>query len=507
MKGMYWLSILLVIVLGLAWFFRTWLHGLVMLFYTWPVILEAFVLWGLVHLLLISRSYFLNRKQPVKDTSGNTTGYLKLAWLVSPFVLILFVLVGSLTASFARQVYLARTLNYQSIDRLPESKRSIRLMPRVVAYRYAQDSLQLSQYKLRSDNILVIDDGLHWAFPLSPDGLVISFLKKNHGIITVNASRQDKNARLHEKTMQIGEGMQLTDNLWWNVYRHRYFVNAEEPYYLPFDGDVLTVVPAISYSLHFRWGVVYTAPHFAGLFVVNSAGDIRFLTPEEARNEPALAGNRIFPEKLARTYIQAHRYRLGVINRLFIHEDQIDLQDGGDGNEQPFLMMTEDSLKWFASAEPYGASHGVFKIFLVDARTGEIQLRELAADETLTGPIRAIDYVRKSNPVVDWGRFDLVEPLPFVRNGVLYWKLAIIPSDAAGIAYQAFVDSRTNEVHEARSDDAITSFIRGEVADFEVDQGTPGEADQDTIIDQVKEKLSEIEELLLRLEASGRKDR
>lgn len=94
----------------------------------------------------------------------------------------------------------------------------------------------------------------------------------------------------------------------------------------------------------------------------------------------------------------------------------IQIQDVADGNRQPFLMATESGLNWFVSTEPYGESHGIFKIFLVDAVTGRIKVYELPESQTLTGPVRATDYVRRSNPIVDWSRFRLVEPLPFVRQ-------------------------------------------------------------------------------------------
>lgn len=122
-------------------------------------------------------------------------------------------------------------------------------------------------------------------------------------------------------------------------------------------------------------------------------------------------------------------------------------------------MVTREGLKWFVSAEPYGESRGVFKVFLIDAATGHVQVLHLPPDQTLTGPTRAIDYMRKANPLVDWSRFEIIEPLPFVRDGVLYWKVVVMPQDAAGIAYQAFVDARTNRVYAVESDEEVARFL------------------------------------------------
>ena len=90
----------------------------------------------------------------------------------------------------------------------------------------------------------------------------------------------------------------------------------------------------------------------------------------------------------------------------------------------------------------------------------------------------------------------MAEPLPFVREGVLYWKVAVIPEDAAGIAYQAFVDSRTNEVVELEGDREIALFVAGQIP--------PGEKDlipeEQELIDFIKEKIRELEKLVHDLE-------
>lgn len=178
-----------------------------------------------------------------------------------------------------------------------------------------------------------------------------------------------------------------------------------------------------------------------------------------------------------------------------MHQDQIQIQDVGR-NRQPFLMDTTDGLKWFISTEPYGASHGVFKIFLVDARTGDIQLYELPREQVLTGPVRAMDYVRRASPVVDWNRFLMAEPLPFVRDGVLHWKIAVIPNDAAGIAYQAFVDSRTNDVVEMRTNEQISAFVKHGVVSIPEDPSAQ-------LVNRLRDLLEELGRILEELEQMG----
>ncbi|RLJ00710.1 MAG: hypothetical protein DRP06_01310 [Candidatus Aenigmatarchaeota archaeon] len=314
-------------------------------------------------------------------------------------------------------------------------------------------------------------------------------------MVIVDATMQEKNAEIVEKDLEIGETMQIFDNLFWNLYKEKYFVDFEDPYYLAWNNEVYTIVPAISYEYRFYYGLIYALPNFEGIFVVSSDGTIEFFDPSQAQENELLKNNRIFPEELARLYVESYAFKDGLINYFFIHEDQVDIQDL-DFNRQPFLLDTEDGLKWFTSTEPYGESHGVFKIFLIDARTGEIGRLELSSENTLTGPVKAADFVRKSNPIVDWTRFGIVEPLPFSREGKLYWKVVVVPYDSAGIAYQAFIDAETNDVVELETNEEILEFIKGihvpekeEVDEKEVDY-----------IAQIKQKIKELEELIEKIE-------
>ncbi len=494
----------ILLIIGLAlllviWYFRTWFQGLALYFYATPVIWQVLILTFTLHYGVFKQIPALNKKQEIKIDQNNAEE-VTAAGLISFFLFFLLLIPGLITANIARGVHLAQTVDYQFRDTLPESTDDIRLMPYHVAKRYAKDSLQLSQFKLGTENIALIDGKLQWVFPLTPDGLVITFLQKNKGIVTVDATTEEKNSRHYWEDMEIGEGMQIRDNLYWNLYRRHFFVSTDDPFYLPHNDTIYTVVGTIGYRFHFRWGVIYTSPYFKGVYIVDAAGNSEFVLSEAATNHPVLAGNRIFPENLTRTFVNAYQYHLGALNKIFIHKDQIQIQDtpspGSSVNRQPYLMNTEEGLKWFISTEPYGASHGIFKIFVVDARTGQIEIYELPQDQTLTGPVRSVDYIRRSNPVVDWSRFNSVEPLPFVRNQSLFWKLTVIPSDAAGIAYQAFIDANTNEVFELRQPADIQAFLVGN----EVVQPRLAARADDDVINTIRAKLKELEQLLDQLD-------
>lgn len=489
-------KIILVLILAvLVWYFRPWFHGILMSIYKTPIIIELLFVLSLLYIFV-----FKKRKTKIKIRtlkSGELAAKEMNFSVAMLMMMMIFMMFSPIFSSLMPQLHLVNELNYKTIENLPETRENIRLMPYEVAYRYSKDSLQLSQYKLGTENIANVDGNLSWMFPLTPDGFVLEFMLKNKGVIFVDATTQKKNTKIVWKDLSVGEGMQVTDNLWWNVYKKKYWIDLDDPFYLVHNEELYTVIPAISYSYHHWFGLLYAVPRFEGILMIDSNGNMNFLKPSEARNNPVLSGNRIFPENLARYYVESYVYHKGLINKWFIHDDQIDIEDISSRNRQPFLMETSEGLKWFVSTEPYGESHGIFKIFLVDAEDGSIEKYELPLEETLTGPIKASDFVRRENPIVDWSKFRMIESLPFVTDDTLFWKLAVVPNDAAGIAYQAFVNSKTNEVMEFETDEEIQNFIKSGRAAEEIEETEKKEErSEEDVIENIEEKLKEIEELL-----------
>lgn len=506
-----------VVLLGMAgYFLRSLFHDLVMVAVIHPALLEGILVWGILHFAWWRRVEWLNRPRTgtyVSEGKKGTFQYRWLWWISGPAALII-VGVFMLLGNWFSLVSLSQELTYKPADHLPESSENIRLLPQEVATRYARDSLQLSQYRLGRPALTMIDGTMQWTYPLVPQGVVLKFLRPAAGVMTVRATTQEKATRLIESPLAVAEGQLLFDNLWWRVYLNRYWVTGEKPFYRIVDGKVWTIVPAIGYRLKFRWGIVHTVPYFAGVFTVSPTGVVRFVSVPEVASDEIAGGERVFPETLARRYAEAYAYHRGLVNHLFLHVDQSEIQDVAESNRQPFLMNTVEGLVWFTSAEPYGRSHGIFKIFLVSATTGELSVYTLSSAETLTGPVGALDYVRKTNPLVDWSRFRLVEPLPFIRRGTLFWKTPIIPEDGAGVAFQAFVNSKNNQVFTFTSDEEIKAFLTEGVAPSPSDRtrmqapGTvspealdqAGNIDTESLLQELRARLQEAEAILKRLE-------
>ena len=463
--------IIIIVLIGLIYFFRPWFHGLFMLFYSKPPI-TFFV----IFLVLTAVSGMFKRK--VVTTVFSALMFISLITLMfTPLI---------------EQNYIVDEMNYNKIDMLPDSD-DVRVLPSAVAHRYLEDSLQKSRERVGPINIVNLDGTLSWVAPRIPDGNILYFTEKVNGLMVADATKTERETRFITDKLEVGEGIGITDNIYWQLYKERFFIDLGEIYYLSDNDSITTVVPIISYK--FRFPVMI--PYYAGVFTISSEGEVSYLTPEEVTKREEFRGNRAFPESLARYYVDSYKYNQGVINAWFLHKDQIEIADVyGQSNQQPFLMPTEDGLKWVIATEPYGQSYGVFKIFLVDALTGKIDMLELDEEKTLTGPVRVVSYVKKQFPIIDWSSSNIIEPRPYVIDGTLYWMLSITPRDFAGIAYTVFVNSENNNVLDFQEDNAIQEFIRGgEIIEPEKTDDTSEDPIQDKIT-QIEKALDELKELL-----------
>lgn len=462
--------VFLIFFLLLVYFFRPWFHEFFMLFYTHPSIVFA-LLFALISLFL-----FMKNKKKIAYTA---------------VAIVIFCFIVASFNDLIVQRYIVSDTTYHLINELPDASKA-RIVPLAVAERYAKDSLQKSREKMGDFDFVNINNTLIWTSPRVPDGFILYFTQKVQGVMTVDAEKSSRNTKMITKQLEIGEDIGITDNIYWKLYKECYLMELGEIYYIIEDDDILTIAPVIKYKFKFPVMV----PYFDGVYVVDSEGKIKKYSPSEIQNIEYLKNNRAYPENLARIYVESYQYHLGIFNAFFLHKDQIEIADVyGQHNRQPFLMPTEQGLKWIIAAEPYGESYGIFKIFLVDAVTGKIDMLEMDEDKTLTGPVMVVDYVRKHFPMIDWSRFTIIEPRPYVVNGKLYWMLSITPIDFAGISHTVFVDAETNNVFSFQTDDAVMQFVStGKVIKEEKEQDK-GPSTQD-LINDIEEKLDELKKIL-----------
>lgn len=463
-------TIIIIILAALVYFFRPWFHNFAMVFYTRPAFI-IFVLAAMAAILL-----FIYKKT-------------KLASLFVAVAALSFIAISF--NDIIMQRYIVTSYTYNKIDSLPDST-DIRILPKAVAYRYLEDSLQKSRERIGGINIVNLDSSLYWLAPRVPNGKILYLTQKVNGLMTADATKTDRKTKMIDKELAVGEDIGIFDNIYWKIFKQRYFIDLGDVYYIYKNDIIYTIAPIISYKFKFPVMV----PYFDGVFLIDEQGNIKKYSPEEVAKMDEFKNNRAYPEELARLYVDSYKYNLGFINKWFLHKDQIEITDVyGQDNRQPFLMPTTKGLKWVIATEPYGESYGVFKIFLVDALTGKIEMLELNEDQTLTGPVKVVSYVRKKFPVIDWSASKIVEPRPFVIKGKLYWMLSITPNDNAGIAYTVFVNSENNEVTAFENDEGVYKFVKEGVAEEKAEAVKTKEtaATKDELR---QEKIEQIEKLL-----------
>jgi len=440
-----------------------WWQPIVMGFYLNPVFFESVFLSIVVSCVIV----LILKKKEVIDKAG---GIVALFFLFL-FFLLIFSAVFALFTSNYYACRLSRELDIEYITQLPEMDENfVRVTPMKVGDRWASDACQYPRHTPAfPSDISMLDGKPHWNYLLVPDGAVNVYNIKPVGAIFIDMTTIDKNTRIVERELEIAPQLELKDGLRWRIFRdEKYFITCERVLVFVHNDTVYQTVPYIEYDFHFEFPVFYTVPKWGGVFLIDEDGNIDDLSPQQARESPILEGQKLFPEQLVLTYINSERFwkaKQGsfmdaIYNVWFDHVDELEITDvSGQGNQQPFLMNTENGLKWIVSVEPFGVAHGIYRIYLLDARTGLIERMNFSSDEI--GPVRACNYVRQAHPDADWDLFQVIEPIPVTPNGKLFWETRVVPREGSGIAYVAFVDPITGRVVECETDEEISTFLSG----------------------------------------------
>ena len=475
-------------------FTKPWFQPVGMFFVINPAITEAIALSCVLAMAIGFIGYVTGKKYRSEDR-GLVLGIITLV-----AGLVIFGLLFTVFASINTSGYLATTLDVNEISELPVMDTNyIRTTPMKVADKYATDAIQYPQHTPYSPpDITMINNTPYWAYLLVPNGWVNEYNLKAAGAVFVDMSTIDKKVEIKDQELKVAPGLAITDDINWNILMKKYWVDCERPLTIVHNGSLYIAVPYIEYETHFAFPVWYTVPVWGGVFVVDSDGTITDLSPEEARASDILQGQKIFPEKLVLTYVESQAYWKantdgywgGAMNVWFDHKEQIEITDvSSQGNQQPFLLNTLDGFKWTVCTEPWGEAHGIFRIYMLDARTGEITYKKYSGTEI--GPVNACDYAKKNHPEVDWTTFHIVEPIPVTPDGVLYWEVRVVPEDGSGISYVAFVDPKTGSTVECKKDSDIASFLGGHIPTQ--DENNTNESTWKTIDGQLTDIVSYVQ--------------
>ncbi len=452
----------LAVALFFVWLISPALHGLVMALYiNWP-----FFLVTLGGGLLAVYLWDIGDKDPAK-----------LVALIAAVAAVAYIF----TAAPLRDLKYLDSLEANEIEEMPDTT-GVRYLPYEVAARFGQNT--------QDDSTLVLGDfepldnnegGIDWVAPREPNGAWNSLVNNQDGVMII---KPDGAAELVSQEFKRGEGMALHRNVRWKLIRERFFVNHTNQYYVLHNGELLGLVPYISYKFSFPVMV----PQWGGVMVVHPGGDIEDLSPEEAISDGRFEGERLYPEQLARKVGDVWKYRNGYWNTWFAHEDEAIIPEigGTDGanssgskavkssggssanqvftNQMPFLIPTEEGPQWFLAAEPYGSSFSLYRAIYVNAHNGEVTYFRPDTGSALIGVNKALDYARATFPNYQWGRNAiLLEPRPIIKDETLYWMATITNADTAGVSKTVMVNSaKQGEVTVLESYEQVMAFVEGE---------------------------------------------
>ena len=454
----------LAVVLLFAWLISPAFHGLLMALYVnWP-----FFLVTLGGSLLAVYLWSIGDKDPAK--------------LVA-FVAVVAAVAYTFTAEPLRDLKYLDSIEPIEIEEMPDTT-GVRYLPYEVAARFGQNT--------QDDSTLVLGDfepldneegGIDWVAPREPNGVWNSFINNQDGATII---KPDGSAELVSQEFKRGEGMALHRNVAWTLKRERFFVDHTNQYYVLHDGELLGLVPYVSYKFSFPVMI----PQWGGVMVVHPDGEVEDLSPEEAINDGRFEGERLYPEQLARKVGDVWKYRNGYWNTWSAHEDEAVIPEigatdevnssGGKGakkssgasstnqastnNQMPFLIPTEEGPQWFLAAEPYGGSFSLYRAIYINAHDGEVTYFRPDTGSALIGVNKGLDYARATFPNYQWGRNAiLLEPRPVIKDETLYWMATITNADTAGVNKTVMVNSaEQGEVTVLESYEDVMAFVEGE---------------------------------------------
>ena len=425
------------------------------------------------------------------NLQGSSGRKLRLFVSAVAVLAVLSVLVSVPAGQFEQRTLAEETMEESiEVEEFPQANpENPRVVPRQVADITTRGSVSYRQHRLGTSDIARMEDGsLAWSYAIQPDSFRNTLIENQRGVLVTDMTRMDdRQIDVYEEDFTYGEGMLLTRSADWNLkttdYLTKYDDDAVE---FSHDGRPYMYYPKTGHEWHLT-PFPHTTPTWDGGALVYPDGRIDHLSPEEARNEPILDGQRLYPLTLTRDEMGSLGYRNGIINQLPVvgaHEGQIEearLPAGADNN-QPFVIDLEgERMSYVTAMEPFGQdTRGLDEVWFADAETGEYTFFG-TDDETLTGPERAMGIARSADSRTNWGQdFVVTEPVPVTVDGDLWWHLKVTPTDFTDVTRNVFVNADSGRTIEIRDDAAVRSFIAGTVAEEDLEPIDEGEGAEDT---------------------------
>lgn len=346
---------------------------------------------------------------------------------------------------------------------------AIRFTPRANACTEIGNSVSATGEHVVCDFVqpMVTSRGFSYAAPITPSGLVNTYMAKNPGFFVLDDSADaeahpaKRLVRIDEK-QTVGQGMHWFDDLNYVLAHTDFFATYDTPHFLALDPkqpDMFTlVVPKIKYR-YFRF------PYWGGDVLIHADGRVEDLTAEMAMKDPRLKGKWIYPVSLARKYVELQNYAAGhgILTPWLRLSGKFEVESvEGTDNEFPFLTQGVDGKLYLVTAtKGEGSAKGLFRMYYTDASTGASTYHQFGPHEVIYGVTAS--HTRITNiPGYQWkhgdtGIMEAIEPVYIVRphDSRLYWKFTITNAGRAGIAATAVINASQPDdlkVFQHRSD-------------------------------------------------------
>ena len=301
-----------VVVLVVLWLVRPIWHGLAMFVWTVP-----FVWLGPLVLIAAGLLLFRRSQRSWATLDDLRSGVRPPPWLIAfPIAaFVLFIVGASLSGPLVQRAIVSNT-TYTAIPGLPAGGK-VRIVPREVAEQNASSAFNSPTETLTNFRIVNTKDGLKWTALRTPQGVFRVFTKKSQGLVELDAEKTARSLKQVDAELKYAPGLQITDNLRWQLLKRHFLISLEEPVGVETDEGPRILVPYLTYK-----GWLIRRPVLGGVFLVAPNGDIEDLSPKQAAARPDLARTgRVFPDTQARRVQDAYQYKGGLWNAWFVHEE------------------------------------------------------------------------------------------------------------------------------------------------------------------------------------------
>ncbi len=434
------LIFVLIIVSYASWGFVGILALVAQWFVSTPLItrFSGIILMLSIILLIICR--ILSRKEFFK------TGLIKSVGGVLLGLSILGLIVGGL-------VSLEKTPYHIRVEELDEPIGVFgvyRFIPMRTAYANAISMLQIPTHTLyfRDSYVYFANGSLVYNWIIEPEGFWNEVTKGPRGVVFVNAGIYPPQVKIIYRNMTWGlHNFKIMPGYVDGLYREAQLVAGldkrlllEDNIEVVWNKHVYILIPAVTWVT----GIDYSLPTLAGYVVVDENGSMRWLTVDQARNNPLFKGVPLLPEVVAREWIEAYRWIYGIGNVL-IYRNTFQIRDIGT-NPQPYLVLDDrGNLWWVFVAEPPGETYSAKYIFYINASDIEPHILAYELPEPMIGVSKVEAYVKQRYPTYDWSQLSIEEPIPTIINKTLYWKVSVTTSDGRGLVTVCLVNAKTGE--------------------------------------------------------------